>query len=66
MSGLKRGRGMAREAPRVLPAPQDQDKDGMPDEWEVAKGLNPNVADHNKRNLSTGYDNLEVYLNSIK
>lgn len=47
-------------------APMDTDHDGMPDEWETAKGLNPAVADHNKRNLSTGYDNLEVYLNSIK
>lgn len=47
-------------------APVDTDHDGMPDDWEKSKGLNPNVADHNKRNLSTGYDNLEVYLNSIK
>jgi hypothetical protein len=47
-------------------APLDTDWDGMPDEWEIAKGLNPKVVDHNKRNLSTGYDNLEVYLNSIQ
>jgi hypothetical protein len=47
-------------------APVDTDHDGMPDSWETSKGLNPNVADHNKRNLSTGYDNVEVYLNSIK
>ena len=47
-------------------APVDTDHDGMPDEWEIAKGLNPKIADHNKHNLSTGYDNLEVYLNSIK
>ncbi len=47
-------------------APVDTDKDGMPDDWETAKGLNPNIADNNKRNLSTGYDNLEVYLNNIK
>jgi hypothetical protein len=46
--------------------PADTDHDGMPDDWEIEKGLNPKVADHNQRNLSTGYDNLEVYLNSIK
>lgn len=44
----------------------DTDKDGMPDAWETLKGLNPAVADHNKKTLSTGYDNLEVYLNSIQ
>ena len=47
-------------------APVDTDHDGMPDTWETAKGLDPKVADNNKHNLSTGYDNLEVYLNSIQ
>ena len=37
----------------------------MPDAWETAKGLNPNVANANGRNLSTGYDNIEVYVNSL-
>jgi hypothetical protein len=46
--------------------PVDTDHDGMPDDWETAHGLNPKLADNNKHNLSTGYDNLEVYLNSIK
>jgi hypothetical protein len=46
--------------------PTDTDNDGMPDAWETAKGLNPNVSNANGRNLSTGYDNIEVYLNSIK
>lgn len=45
--------------------PKDSDGDGMPDEWEIAKGLNPNVANANGRNLSTAYDNLEVYLNEL-
>lgn len=48
------------------PAPVDTDKDGMPDSWEKAQGLNPDIADNNQKNLSTGYDNLEVYLNSIR
>lgn len=48
-----------------LPAMTDTDKDGMPDEWEVAHGLNPNKYDANGRNLSTAYDNIEVYANSL-
>lgn len=44
----------------------DTDKDGMPDEWEIAKGLNPNDGnDGNRYNLSKEYTNLEVYLNSL-
>lgn len=39
----------------------DTDKDGMPDEWEVANGCNPNVADNNVRHAS-GYTMLEMYL----
>lgn len=43
----------------------DTDNDGMPDEWEIQMHLNPNLNDANGRNLSTAYDNIEVYLNSI-
>lgn len=44
----------------------DSDKDGMPDEWEKAKGLNPNDnSDGNKYNLNSGYTNLEVYINGL-
>lgn len=47
-------------------AQQDSDKDGIPDEWETANGLNPNDgSDGNKYNLSKEYTNLEVYLNSL-
>jgi hypothetical protein len=46
--------------------PTDSDNDGMPDSWEVAKGLNPNLANHNGTNLSPlGYTNLEVYLHEL-
>jgi len=46
-------------------APADTDADGIPDAWETAKGLNPNLAsDGNKLTLS-GYTALEVYLNSL-
>ena len=47
--------------------PADADQDGMPDTWEISNGLDPNNAsDHNGTNLSsTGYTNLEVYLNGL-
>lgn len=50
---------------KSLPAPADSDKDGMPDEWEKAHQLDPNKANTNGRNLSTAYDNVEVYINSL-
>lgn len=51
--------------------PLDSDNDGMPDYWEIAKGLNPGVQDQNGTNLSfditgtEGYTNLECYLNCL-
>jgi hypothetical protein len=46
-------------------APTDTDHDGMPDYWEASRGLN--AADANDRNLysTTGYTNLEDYLNGV-
>ncbi|MGV8092259.1 MAG: hypothetical protein AB2L24_10390 [Mangrovibacterium sp.] len=44
---------------------KDSDNDGMPDEWEKSKGLDPKADDANKRSLSTAYDNIEVYINSL-
>ena len=47
-------------------APADTDSDGMPDTWEIAKGLNPNVANTNATDLSPqGYTDLEVYLQEL-
>ena len=47
----------------------DTDKDGMPDAWETANGLNPNdAADANLYTLDTEkqwYTNLEVYMNQL-
>jgi hypothetical protein len=45
----------------------DSDNDGMPDEWETQKGLNPSDAsDGNETTLSNiGYTNLEMYLNEL-
>ncbi len=46
-------------------APLDTDKDGMPDEWERANGLNIDNADDGKEKASNGYTHLENYLNSL-
>ncbi len=50
-----------------LPAgytPTDTDHDGMPDVWETQRGLNPNsTADLNLYTSTTGYNNVETYLN---
>ncbi len=48
-----------------LPAPIDTDRDGMPDAWEVAHGLDPNSADHNGDFDNDGYTNLEDYLHDL-
>jgi len=43
----------------------DTDGDGMADDWELLMKLDPQLANGNKRNLSTAYDNVEVYINSL-
>ncbi len=45
--------------------PTDTDRDGMPDVWETAKGLNPNNASDGNTLNSDGYTMLEVYMNSL-
>lgn len=46
--------------------PLDTDKDGMPDAWEDAHGLNKlEKSDAAHYNLSPSYTNLEVYYNSL-
>jgi len=48
------------------PAPLDTDNDGMPDAWENANGLDPNIAD--ALAVSTTYApylNIEVYINGL-
>ena len=47
------------------PAPPDVDNDGMPDVWETAHGLNPNVADGNNDRNGDGYTNIEEYINGL-
>lgn len=48
------------------PAPLDTDNDGMPDAWETANGLNPNVFDALVVSTTHApYLNIEVYINSL-
>jgi len=47
-------------------APTDTDHDGMPDDWEIMKGLNPNNAADRNNVAADGYTMLEKYLNSIE
>jgi pectate lyase len=48
-----------------LVAPVDTDHDGMPDYWENNRGLNPNDPADRNNYSSTGYTNLEDYLNGL-
>jgi len=45
--------------------PTDTDNDGMPDDWETARGLNPNADDSAGDRDSDGYTNIEEYINGI-
>jgi hypothetical protein len=45
--------------------PLDTDGDGMPDVWETEKKLDPKVKNASGKDLSSAYDNIEVYLNGI-
>jgi hypothetical protein len=48
------------------PAPLDTDNDGMPNTWETANGLNPNVFDALAVSTTHApYLNIEVYINSL-
>ena len=49
---------------KSLPAPFDNDSDGMPDAWEKRYGLDLNDASNaSKDKDSDGYTNIEEYLN---
>jgi hypothetical protein len=48
-----------------LPAPPDNDHDGMPDAWESSNGLDPNTAVDRNIVGADGYTMLEKYLNSL-
>lgn len=46
-------------------APIDSDGDGIPDEWELQNGLDPNELSDGAQISNSAYSNLENYLNSI-
>ena len=48
-----------------LPAPADDDHDGMPNDWELAHNLNPNDPTDRNNIGHDGYTQLEIYLNSL-
>jgi pectate lyase len=53
------------EAKLVKSSVKDADQDGIPDDWEKSKRLNPaDAADAQKINAN-GYSNLEQYLNDL-
>jgi hypothetical protein len=50
---------------RAAPAPLDSDRDGMPDAWERAHGLDPHAGDDKGDADGDGYTNIEAYLNGL-
>jgi hypothetical protein len=46
----------------TAPGGWDTDRDGMPNTWETANGLDPDAADHNSDADGDGYRNIEEYL----
>lgn len=53
--------------PRLVssPAPADRDRDGMPDAWELAHGLDPDDPDDRNAVGPSGYTRLEEYLHQL-
>lgn len=45
--------------------PMSTSNDGIPDSWKSERKLDPNAYQANGRDLSTAYDNIEVYFNSL-
>lgn len=51
---------------RAAKAAPDADADGIPDSWELARGLNPSdPSDAPAHTLHPTYTNIEMYLNSL-
>ncbi|HEY5614717.1 MAG TPA: pectate lyase [Bacteroidota bacterium] len=50
---------------RSAASPLDTDSDGIPDEWERSRMLNPNDPHDGSTITASGYSNLEIYLNEL-
>ncbi len=48
---------------KSVPPPEDSDKDGMPNPWESAHGLDPQLSNPSADADGDGYTNLEEFLN---
>jgi hypothetical protein len=48
-----------------LPYPADVSNDGIPDDWQKFKKLDPAKMQAGGKDLSSAYDNIEVYINSL-
>lgn len=60
--------GVTYEYPKAVMTKEiiDSDNDGMPDEWELARGLDPNDAsDYKGDYCGQGYMNIEYYINDL-
>jgi hypothetical protein len=45
--------------------PTDSDQDGMPDDWESARGLDPSTPDDSGDDDGDDYTNIEEYLSCL-
>jgi hypothetical protein len=50
---------------KTIDAPQDTSGDGIPDVWKAKMKLSQSKNNPNGHDLSTGYENIEVYINSL-
>lgn len=46
-------------------SPEDSDNDGMADEWESARGLDPDDPDDHSTVMPSGYTAIEEYINGL-
>ncbi len=57
------GSGFAKYPPTK--APVDENNNGIPDKWEISRGLNLKKTKANGHDLDVKYENIEVYMNSL-
>ncbi|GAB6010606.1 T9SS type A sorting domain-containing protein [Viscerimonas tarda] len=60
-NGIYQNVGVVSNGPKLT----DTDNDGIPDEWETANGLNPDLKADATQPAGNGYLNIENYINGI-